>query len=57
MQWGSVGDFLQMGGYAAYVWGSYGMCVALVVAEVMSARARRRRALAEARRSAAREVA
>lgn len=57
MQWGSVSEFLNMGGYAAYVWGSYGVCAALVVAEVMSARARRRRAVAEVRRSAAREGA
>jgi heme exporter protein D len=57
MQWGSVGEFLNMGGYAAYVWGSYGVCAAVIVLELVSARARRNRALAEARRHAARENA
>jgi heme exporter protein D len=54
MQWGGVSEFLNMGGYAAYVWGSYGVCVALVIAEIMSARSRRRRAVAEARRTGVR---
>ncbi len=57
MNWGSLGDFLNMGGYASYVWGSYGMCVALIVAELWSARARRQRAVAEAQRASARESA
>ena len=57
MQWSSLNEFLNMGGYAAYVWGSYGMCALLIVAELVSARARRTRAVAEARRQAARENA
>ena len=57
MSWGSIGEFLQMGGYGVYVWGSYGMCAALIVAELLSARARRSRAVAEARRTVAREAA
>lgn len=57
MQWSSLNEFLNMGGYAAYVWGSYGMCALLIVAEIVSARARRTRAVAEARRQAARENA
>ena len=28
MNWGSVGEFLAMGGYAGYVWWSYGMAAA-----------------------------
>ena len=34
MQWDSVSEFLAMGGYAAYVWGSYLVTVALLAAEV-----------------------
>ena len=30
MNWHSIGDFLHMGGYALYVWGSFAMC-ALVI--------------------------
>jgi heme exporter protein D len=26
MMWNSVGDFFAMGGYALYVWGSFGIC-------------------------------
>ncbi len=32
MQWHSVGEFLAMGGYAFYVWGSFGvtfLCMAI----------------------------
>jgi heme exporter protein D len=54
MSWGSMSDFLHMGGYGSYVWGSYGMCAALICAELWSARARRRRAVAEVRRAEAR---
>lgn len=35
-------QFLAMGGYGLYVWGSLGMCAAVAVAEVASLRARRR---------------
>lgn len=45
MNWGSVSEFLAMGGYAFYVWGSYAVTFALLVAEVMSLRSRRRAAL------------
>ena len=31
MTWNSVGEFFAMGGYALYVWGSFGAC-ALVLA-------------------------
>jgi len=34
MQWGSVSEFLAMGGYAFYVWGSYLVTAALLAAEV-----------------------
>ncbi|HEY6864330.1 MAG TPA: heme exporter protein CcmD [Burkholderiales bacterium] len=46
MNWGSLDNFLAMGGYGLYVWGSYGVTLALLVAEIVLL-ARRRRSLAE----------
>jgi heme exporter protein D len=57
MQWGSVENFLAMGGYGFYVWGSYLVCMGAIVAEILMARGRSRRALADARASAARGAA
>ena len=51
MHWNSVGEFLAMGGYALYVWGSFGACALLMVAEPFLARRR----LIEVRRSLVRE--
>ena len=45
MSWASWSDFWSMGGYALYVWGSYAVTAALIVAEVMTLRLRRRAAL------------
>jgi len=45
MQWHSVGDFLHMGGYALYVWGSFGSTAAVVIAEIWQVRAKRREIL------------
>jgi len=42
-------EFFAMGGYAWYVWGSYGITALVVAAEVVAVMARRRRARAEAR--------
>jgi heme exporter protein D len=53
MNWGSVSEFLAMGGYGAFVWGSYGVTVVLIAAEIVTLRARRRRALQDVRRQAA----
>jgi heme exporter protein D len=44
MSWGSLDNFLAMGGYGLYVWGSYGVTLALILAE-LALLARRRRAL------------
>ena len=44
MSWGSLDNFLAMGGYGLYVWGSYAVTLALMVAE-LALLARRRRAL------------
>jgi len=43
MFWHSVADFLNMGGYGLYVWGSFGMAAAIVGVEMAQLRARRRR--------------
>jgi heme exporter protein D len=40
MQWNSVGEFLAMGGHGFYVWGSFGACLVLMVAEPILARHR-----------------
>ena len=53
MIWHGVGDFLAMGGYALYVWGSYGVTVLLVAMELAALRGRRNRALEELRRTRA----
>ena len=47
MQWGSLENFLAMGGYGFYVWGAYGMTVAVLALEVVLLRARRARAKSE----------
>jgi len=35
MQWGSVSEFLAMGGYGLYVWGSYTVTALVIAAEVV----------------------
>ena len=42
MQWHSVAEFLDMGGYAFYVWGSFGITALVMVIEVWQVRARHR---------------
>jgi heme exporter protein D len=51
MQWASAGEFFAMGGYALYVWGSFGACALLMIAEPFLAKRR----LSEVRRSLIRE--
>jgi heme exporter protein D len=46
MQWGSIENFLAMGGYGFFVWGSYGVTLAVIAGEIWALRHRRRRALA-----------
>lgn len=41
-------EFLAMGGYGFYVWGAYGVTALVIAIEIVSLRARRRRALEEA---------
>ena len=51
MQWNSAAEFFAMGGYALYVWGSFGACALLMIAEPFLARRR----LIEVRKSLIRE--
>lgn len=40
-------EFFQMGGYAAYVWSSYALALVVLVANIIAARQRERRAARE----------
>ncbi len=42
MNWGSWENFLHMGGYGLYVWGSYGVTLVVIVAEIVALVLRRR---------------
>jgi heme exporter protein D len=57
VNWGSWDNFLRMGGYGFFVWGSYGMAAAVLAVELWQLKVRRRRAVAEAKREAARRSA
>jgi len=41
-----MSEFVNQGGYAWYVWGAYGVCLVLLVAEVLVLRKERRTILA-----------
>jgi heme exporter protein D len=43
MNWGSLGAFVDMGGYGLFVWGSYGAAVLCVAIELIALRQRGRR--------------
>jgi len=45
MIWGSLDNFLAMGGYGLYVWGSYGVTLVLITVELIVLGRRRRSAL------------
>ena len=40
MSWSSAAEFFAMGGYAAYVWGSFGLVALCMVVEPLAVRAR-----------------
>jgi heme exporter protein D len=42
MQWNSVSEFLEMGGYAFYVWGSFGLTAAVMAIEALLIRNQRK---------------
>lgn len=45
MHWDSVHAFFNMGGYAFYVWGSFGLTLLAVVWEVVGLSQRRKQAI------------
>jgi heme exporter protein D len=49
MIWSSVHDFLRMGGYGLYVWGSFGVTALLMAIEVLLAHRRQHALLQELR--------
>lgn len=49
MIWNSMAEFADMGGYALYVWGAFGMTAAVLAWELLSLAQRRRRAIDELR--------
>lgn len=52
MSWGSVGEFLHMGGYGLYVWGSYGVTFAALAIEACVLLRRERTMVQRLRREA-----
>ena len=53
MQWESLEHFLAMGGYGFFVWGSYGVTLAVIAAEIWALGLRRRAALRQVRAAVA----
>ena len=43
MHWNSLSEFINMGGYGTYVWGSYLVTFVLLTAEIIALRARKRK--------------
>lgn len=41
MQWNSISDFFAMGGYAFYVWGSFGLTAVVMAGEAFLIRSQR----------------
>ena len=54
---GDTAAFFRMGGYAAYVWPAYAVFFAVLVADCVAPRLRRRRILRELRGRLARQAA
>ena len=52
MNWGSPAAFFAMGGYAFYVWGSFGACALALLIEPLLLNQRRRQAVQALRREA-----
>ena len=51
MQWGSLSEFVAMGGYGLYVWTSFGVTALCMLWEVLALRRRHAAAIAGARES------
>jgi len=52
MNWNSPAEFFAMGGYALYVWGSFGICALALVLEPFLVRQRQTLILQSLRRQA-----
>jgi heme exporter protein D len=52
MNWGSAGEFFAMGGYALYVWGSFGACALALALEPFLLSRRQRAIVGSLRRHA-----
>ncbi len=50
MNWGSPAEFFTMGGYALYVWGSFGFCAVALTLEPLLVAKRRKAILRSLRR-------
>ena len=48
--WNSFGDFIAMGGYGMYVWGSFGVTALVMVAEPILVARHRKRTIARLKR-------
>jgi heme exporter protein D len=49
MQWNSVSEFFAMGGYAFYVWGSFGLTALVMLGEPLFIRGQRKNLLRQLR--------
>ncbi|MDO8960362.1 MAG: heme exporter protein CcmD [Rhodocyclaceae bacterium] len=56
MNWGSPAEFFAMGGYALYVWGSFGVCAVLMILEPILVRKRQSSILRILRRERQAEI-
>ena len=50
IHWNSFADFLAMGGYAGYVWGSIGVTALIMIAEPILARRHQRTTISRLKR-------
>nr|WP_295775188.1 heme exporter protein CcmD [Rhodoferax sp.] len=55
MNWHSASEFFAMGGYALYVWGSFGVCAVALCVEPLLLRQRHTQIVRTLRRQAAAE--
>ena len=55
MHWNSASEFFAMGGYAFYVWGSFGVTALIMVVEPMVVSRRRKNLMSRLKRQIAAE--
>ena len=53
----SWSEFFHMGGYAAFVWSSYGLALIMVLANIISPMIERKRVIARVKRAIKRDAA